>query len=259
MGEVSCVCSETLLTKLANANHVAVLTGAGISAESGVPTFRGENGLWKQFRAEELANFNAFMRNPELVWEWYLYRRRLINEVQPNPAHYTLAEMEAHYDDFSLSTQNVDGLHRRAGSKRVFELHGNITRNKCSSCGRPYEMGKFTKGDPIPCCGCGGYIRPDVVWFGEMLPETEMRRAAKAAQKAEVYFSIGTSAQVYPAALLPIDAKRAGAYVVEINAEPTPISSKVDESIIAKAGEALPDLWKLVMKRMPNSSVCNSR
>lgn len=247
--------SETLMEKLARAKRVAVLTGAGISAESGVPTFRGENGLWEKYRPEELANFNAFMRNPELVWEWYLYRRRLIEEVQPNPAHYTLAEMEAHYDDFVLSTQNVDGLHQKAGSKRIFELHGNITRNKCSSCERPYEMGEFKKGDPIPRCGCGGYIRPDVVWFGEMLPEIVLRRSSDAAKGAEVFFSIGTSAQVYPAALLPTDAKRAGAYVVEINAESTPISNVVDESIIAKAGEALPALWQLVNERFSTQVV----
>ena len=246
MGENSHTFSEKLIKKLVQAEHVAVLTGSGISAESGVPTFRGENGLWKKFRPEELANFDAFIRNPDLVWEWYQYRRKIIEEVQPNPAHYTLASMEEYYKDFVLSTQNVDGLHQKAGNKNIYELHGNILRNKCASCHRPYEMGDFKVDEPIPRCGCGGYIRPDVVWFGEMLPEDVLRRSSMAAQKADVYFSIGTSAQVYPAALLPTDAKRAGAYVVEINIEPTPISHIVDESIFGKAGEALPALWQSV-------------
>lgn len=237
--------SNTLIEKLESVNSVAVLTGAGESAESGVPTFRGKDGLWKKFKPEELANFNAFIKNPDLVWEWYSYRKKLIREVNPNPGHYALVKLERHFTDFSLITQNVDNLHRLAGSKNIYELHGNIMRNRCVDCNRYFkdiEINFEESGNKVPRCLCGGIIRPDVVWFGEALPEKEFSLSIEATLRSEVFFSVGTSAQVHPAASLPIEAKRAGAYVVEINIESTVISHLVDESIAGKSGEVLPKL-----------------
>lgn len=236
--------SQRLIQKLKSAKSVAVLTGAGISAESGVPTFRGENGLWKKFKPEELATFDAFIRNPELVWEWYNYRRKLIMEVKPNPGHYALVELENLFPDFALITQNVDNLHRRAGSKNVIELHGNIERNYCIKCGRRYDDINLALEMKVPKCDCGGLIRPDVVWFGEFLPPDAWEKAEMSASRCEVFFSIGTSGIVYPAASLPQIAKRSGAYTVEINIERTDLSWFMDEVIIGKAGEVLPELVK---------------
>lgn len=241
--------SEQLLDRLIRARHVAVLTGSGISAESGVATFRGEGGIWQKFKAEELANMDAFMRNPQLVWEWYEYRRKIISEVQPNSAHFALVEMEKFYPHFAISTQNVDGLHSRAGSQSVYELHGNILRNRCNRCGKKMTDIQYEQERPLPTCECGGMIRPDVVWFGEMLPEEALEASFKEASNAEVYFSIGTSAVVYPAAMLPVEAKRHGAYVIEINLEKTPLTHQVDESYQAKAGELLPELWATVRQK----------
>ncbi len=239
--------SKELISKLKSAKSVAVLTGAGISAESGVPTFRGENGLWKKYRPEELANFNAFIKNPELVWDWYRYRKNIIQNVQPNAGHHALAELEVHYPDFSLITQNVDNLHQRAGNKNIYELHGNITRNRCVDCNRHFSDDELKCEDvTVPHCSCGGLVRPDVVWFGEMLPERELRMAFEASQRCEMFLTIGTSALVHPAASLPGEAIQAGAFVVEINFEPTVISNHVNESIIGKSGEILPQLLKIL-------------
>ena len=233
--------SDDLLEKLRQATRVAVLTGAGISAESGVPTFRGPDGLWKKFRPEELANFDAFIRNPKLVWEWYQYRRKIISEVKPNPGHLALAELEKLLPDFAVITQNVDGLHQRAGSRKVIELHGNILRNRCIQCRKIIHEIEFKEND-VPRCGCGGLIRPDVVWFGEMLPEEALEQAYTYARTSNVFFSVGTSAVVQPAASLPMEARTYGAYVVEINTESTPLTPWVDEHIGGKAGDVLPKL-----------------
>jgi len=238
--------SERLIKALRQAKTVGVLTGAGISAESGVPTFRGEEGLWKKFRPEELANFDAFMRNPKLVWEWYNYRKKIIDEVEPNAAHYTLARMEQMYENFHLITQNVDNLHRRAGSKRIYELHGNIMRSRCVDCNKIIDEIRFTR-EQLPRCECGGLVRPDVVWFGEMLPQSVLMSSFTVAGQSEVFFSIGTSAVVQPAASLPLEAKNAGAYVVEINIEPTVISNLIDESILGKAAEIMPKLVEKIV------------
>ncbi len=233
--------SEKLISRLLNASRVAVLTGAGISAESGVPTFRGEDGLWRRFRPEELATVDAFLKNPALVWEWYNYRRRIVTEVQPNPGHLALAELEKLVPDFAVITQNVDGLHQRAGSRKVLELHGNILRSRCMRCGKLYTELTFENGE-VPRCECGGLIRPDVVWFGEMLPQDVLEEAYHYARTASVFLSVGTSALVQPAASLPLEARAYGAYVVEINPETTPITHEVDEHISGKAGEILPKL-----------------
>ena len=234
--------SEKLLERLKNAYTVGVLTGAGISAASGVPTFRGEDGLWKKFRPEELANFDAFVRNPELVWEWYNWRRELIKNIRPNLAHYALVDFEQIFPDFEIITQNVDNLHQLAGSQKIIELHGNIMRNKCSRCNRPYT-GDFDPEQKIPHCPeCGGLIRPDVVWFGETLPEEAITRAQDLAMRSEVFFSIGTSATVEPAASLPYIAKGNGAFIVEINTEATPLTPAADAHLSGSADKILPEL-----------------
>ncbi len=231
-----------LIDRLRKAKKVAVLTGAGISAESGVPTFRGNDGLWKKFRAEELATVDAFMDNPALVWEWYLFRRDLMSKVEPNPGHYALVELENLFNDFTLITQNVDGLHRRAGSKNILELHGNITLNKCFDCGKAFEGTVDISLGELPKCACGGKIRPDVVWFGELLPAAAINKAFEASQEAEVFLSIGTSAIVHPAASLPVEAKRHGACLVEINLDPTPLTALADYAYQGKSGEILPQI-----------------
>lgn len=240
--------SVELLEKLANAKNIGVLTGAGISAESGIATFRGHDGLWKKFKPEELASIDAFLKNPELVWEWYEHRRKIIHNVKPNPAHFTLVEMETFYPELTISTQNVDGLHILAGSKNILELHGNILNNRCNNCGKIFKKIGFKKGKPLPQCECGGMIRPDVVWFGETLPAKVLEESFNVAAKSDIYFSIGTSSIVYPAAMLPIEAKQYGAYVIEINLEKTSLSSRVQASFLGKAGEILPELWQAVQE-----------
>jgi len=234
-----------LFEMLDNADHVVALTGAGISAESGIPTFRGESGLWEKFKPEELANFNAFLDNPDRVSEWYAYRREIINEVKPNPGHYALVEMERLFPHVTVITQNVDGLHQQAGSSHVIELHGNIYQNYCIDCGKRYDYGQLKSTNGVPQCDdCSGYIRPDVVWFGEQLPVEAIQEAEQYSASADVLFSVGTSAIVYPAAGLPRTAKAHDAYVVEINPEDTDISTIVDETIREPSGKALPELLK---------------
>ena len=235
--------SNRLLSKMKDAGSVTVFTGAGISAESGVPTFRGEDGIWKKFKPEELANFDAFMRNPELVWEWYRHRKQVIAAIRPNSGHFALVEMERRSKDFAIITQNIDNLHRRAGSQTVYELHGNIERNYCLGCGTYFSDDEILLPDTrsVPrCVACQGLIRPDVVWFGEQLPEDQWSASEHAARHAEVFFSIGTSVVVYPAASLPMIARDSGAYVIEINVERTEISDVVDEVLLGRSGEILP-------------------
>jgi NAD-dependent deacetylase len=234
--------SDRLIDRLKNARRVAVLTGAGVSAESGVPTFRGEEGLWKKFKPEELASMEAFMANPNLVWEWYAERKRIVNEKFPNPGHLALAEMESIFPEFTLITQNVDGFHRRAGSRNVLELHGNILFSRCVRCGAKTDGDPSADGSRIPLCPCGGVMRPDVVWFGEQLPQDALHRAAEAARRCDVFLSVGTSAVVHPAASLPNLARQSGAFVVEINIERTGLSEIADECIAGKSGMVLPAL-----------------
>ena len=233
----------SVLSKLQDAERVTVLTGAGVSAESGVPTFRdAQTGLWAKYRAEDLATPEAFRRNPKLVWEWYAGRRERVGTVQPNPGHYALAEMERRVRDFTLITQNVDGLHQRAGSRRVIELHGNITRTKCFAENAVVERWHDTGEVPPRCPRCGDWLRPDVVWFGEMLPPEALEAAEHASTHCDVFFAIGTSALVYPAAGLPLVARKAGATVVEINPDETPLSGSVTFSLRGKSGVILPEL-----------------
>lgn len=236
-----------------NSKNCAVLTGAGISAESGVPTFRGKEGLWGKFKAEELATMDAFMANPNIVWEWYNWRRELMGKVQPNPGHDSLAQFENIFSDFTLITQNVDGLHKIAGSSKILELHGNIYRNKCSKCSKIVENELEINPDDIPACQfCGGKIRPDVVWFGEMLDENVINSAFTKSERSDIFFSVGTSAIVHPAASLPVAAKRSGATLVEINPEPTPLTSMADFYIQEKSGKFLPKLLAEMSKMNQN-------
>lgn len=239
MGEV--LVSERLINLLSDPGvRVVVSTGAGVSAESGVPTFRSAGGLWKTYRAEDLATPEAFMRHPEVVWEWYEFRRDKIKEVEPNPGHYELARWEKRYSNMILITQNIDGLHQRAGSLQPIELHGNIMMSKCFSCGRPAgELGRHAEGR-IPICACGGLLRPSVIWFGEAMPREALEQAWAAAQTAEVFFSVGTSGMVQPAASLAPVAQESGAYLVEINPEGTEVSYMFDEVIRYPSGVALP-------------------
>ncbi|QYJ14582.1 NAD-dependent protein deacylase Sir2 [Rubrobacter xylanophilus DSM 9941] len=229
-----------LADALRGARAVAALTGSGVSAESGVPTFRdARSGLWERFDPEELATPEAFLRDPKLVWEWYSWRRGLVLRAEPNPAHRALAELERRVLCFTLITQNVDGLHRRAGSGNVIELHGNILRTVCSAERIPREPGG---GSPPRCPHCGAPLRPDVVWFGEALPPGALEEASKAARGCEVFLCVGTSGVVYPAAGLPREAAEAGALLVEINPERTPVTSLADFVLRGRAGEALPAL-----------------
>jgi NAD-dependent deacetylase len=193
---------------------------------------------------------DAFLANPNVVWEWYNWRRQLIGETKPNPGHEALATMEAHFDDFTLITQNVDGLHRAAGSKNLLEVHGNIMANKCVKCGCAAPDDIVIDPDSIPICkSCGGQLRPDVVWFGEMLDQQVITDAMAAAARAEIFFSIGTSAIVHPAAGLPTMAKRAGATLVEINPDETPLTPLADFYFAAKSGEFLPPLVAAFVER----------
>ena len=232
-----------LIRRLGTARRVTVLTGAGVSAESGVPTFRdAQTGLWAKFKPEELATPRAFRRNPRLVWEWYDGRRRRVATVQPKPAHLALAEMEKLFPHFTLITQNVDGLHQRAGSRNVIELHGNITRTKCFDEGTVISSWPDTGEVPPKCPNCGGLLRPDVVWFEEPMPEAQMEQAAEASTHCDVFLSIGTSTVVQPAASLPFEALRSGATVVEINPHPTTFTSDADYALAGAAGIVLPQL-----------------
>ena len=226
--------------KLSAAQSVTVLTGAGISADSGVPTFRGADGLWRNFRAEDLATPEAFARDPRLVWEWYNWRRELIATKRPNPAHEAVAAMEQRFKRFWLITQNVDGLHRDAGSRQLSEIHGNIWMVRCTQCRKMLE----NRAVPITilplCPSCGGLLRPHIVWFGESLAEEDLERSAAALQRSDVCLIVGTSGLVYPAAGFGAIAKQAGAYIVEINLDSTPHSNLADATLQGRARDLVP-------------------
>jgi len=228
--------------RLARARAVTVLTGAGISADSGVPTFRGADGLWRNFRAEDLATPEAFARDPRLVWEWYNWRRELIATKSPNPAHYVLADLERRLERFWLITQNVDGLHRAAGSQQLSEIHGNIWKVRCTRCGRVDENRTVPIAILPSCTACNGLLRPHIVWFGESLATEDLDRSYEALRRCEVLLIIGTSGVVYPAASFAPVAKAAGAFVVEINLDATPNTEVVDVSLQGRAKEVVPEL-----------------
>lgn len=230
---------------LATAEKIAVLTGAGVSAESGVPTFRGSGGLWEGYRAEELATPSAFRRDPDLVWSFYRWRLRLLSGVVPNAAHRALVTLEANVPRFWLLTQNVDGLHAAAGSRAVVELHGSLQRTRCSLCSRRSPMLEIPQEGLPTCWSCGGLLRPDVVWFGEMLPGRAMAAAAEAVGECDLMLVVGTSGVVEPAASFAHQARLRGASVLEVNLEPTPISTVARVSLHGRAAELVPHLVEL--------------
>jgi NAD-dependent deacetylase len=225
------------------AERVVVLTGAGISAESGVPVFRGAGGLWRQFRPEELATPEAFARQPDVVWEWYLWRRARIAAAQPNAGHDTIARWQRERGGVTLLTQNVDGLHARAGSPPPIELHGNLWRVRCAgNCGVVAEDDYAASPRTVLKCGCGAWLRPEVVWFGEQLDSRTLNAAMAAVTAADVVLVVGTSAVVYPVAALPQMARQRRARLVEINVDETPLTADVDAVLRGPAGEVLPAL-----------------
>mgnify|MGYP001168302041 CR=1 FL=1 len=229
-----------LKKQLASAKDIVVLTGAGISADSGVPTFRGQDGLWRNFRAEDLATPEAFERDPRLVWEWYNWRRELIATKSPNPAHHTVVELERRCRNFWLITQNVDGLHRDAGSRKLSEIHGNIWMVRCTLCRHVCENRDVPIQILPKCPDCDGLLRPHIVWFGESLADEDLRRSYAALQSCRLCLIIGTSGLVYPAAGFASVAKESGAFVAEINLDPTPQSALVDVSLQGRARDIAP-------------------
>ncbi|MCF8259973.1 MAG: NAD-dependent deacylase [Melioribacteraceae bacterium] len=238
--------AESLIQQLKNASRIVFFTGAGISAESGISTFRGKDGLWQKLKPEELANFDAFLNNPKIVQEWYQHRRDIIHSTNPNPGHFAIAEFEKIFDEVTVVTQNVDNLHKRAGSSNILELHGNIERNYCIECGNEFIGAEFDYKTVNGKCKCGGLIRPDVVWFGEMLPYEIFSEAEKKAAESDICFVVGTSAVVYPAANIPLRALHNGSVLVEVNIESTDISSLVHHSLLGRSGEILPIILEML-------------
>jgi NAD-dependent deacetylase len=234
--------SPALRKRLGEGAPLVVLTGAGVSAESGLATFRGPEGMWEGRNPMELASPDAFRADPLTVWRFYDWRRRQALKARPNRAHLALAAWERARDDFTLVTQNVDGLHERAGSRNVIRLHGSLWRLRCTVEQREFDDVREELGTLPPKCECGGMLRPGVVWFGESLPVDAIEGADRAARSAALVLVIGTSSMVYPAAALPQVARSAGAFVVEINPEPTPLSPQVDERLAGPAGEVVPVL-----------------
>lgn len=233
---------ENARALLKSAKNIAVLTGAGISAESGIPTFRGAAGLWKQFRPEQLATPEAFSRDPQTVWEWYHWRRKLIAGAKPNAGHLALARLEQRAPKFTLVTQNVDGLHQAAGNKAVLELHGSIWTVRCTQCGHEWIDRDTAEGRQSLYCRCGALARPGVVWFGEGLPPDVWTAAEQAIKTCDLLLVVGTSAVVYPAAGLVPLARSSGAKIIEVNLEASPVSGTVHVQLKGKAGILVPEL-----------------
>ncbi len=245
---------ERVSERLSAFRSVCCLTGAGVSAESGVPTFRGQGGVWQGRRAEDLATPQAFQRDPEGVWEFYNYRREKLLACKPNAGHAAIVALEAVFDDWTLITQNVDGLHRQSGSKNIVELHGNIWTTRCTACCQEFDhFGEKLSRRPT-CDACGGLLRPGVVWFGEMLPPDALTAARDAVNRCQAILVAGTSSVVEPAASMAGWARARGALVVEINLERTPLSEEADECLCGKAGEILPRLASAVAARKADQS-----
>lgn len=235
--------SRALIRSLKSAEHVVALTGAGTSAESGIPTFReAQTGLWEQYEPQELATPEAFQSRPRLVWQWYAWRRELVANTSPNQGHYALVRLQEILPRFTLITQNVDGLHQRAGSRNVIELHGNIGRTKCSVDGELVTTWEEESEFPPRCPRCGGKLRPDVVWFGENLPQDALTAAIRAVRSCNILLSIGTSAVIQPAAGLPLEASRNGAVTAEINPLTTSLTQYMTYYLKGRSGQVLPAL-----------------
>jgi NAD-dependent deacetylase len=234
--------------RVKGSTSVVVLTGAGISQESGVPTFRGADGLWRNFRAEDLATVEAFEKDPVLVWQWYDWRRSLMKPRKPNAAHYALADLEKSIEDFTLVTQNVDGLHKAAGSQHPIEMHGTLWGVRCIECHTSFENREVPIDIPPKCEACGGLLRPAVVWFGEALDQEILYEIYRCLERAQAMLVVGTSGAVQPAASFGLVAKRAGAFVAEVNRSKTPQSPFFDVSLQGKAGELMPQLVEHMTK-----------
>lgn len=229
--------------KLALSRRLAVITGAGVSAESGVPTFRGKDGLWKNHHPQQLATPQAFQKDPELVWDWYHWRRQTVLECSPNPAHYAIAEMESRVEDFTLITQNVDRLHARAGSEKILELHGDLHHARCSQCTATTPL-EGLQG-VVMCEACGGFMRPNVIWFGESLDIRLLEEAYMACGRSDCLIVAGTSNVVQPAASLAYAALGNNGYVLEVNLDSTPLTGSATDTVLGKAGEVLQELVRL--------------
>lgn len=249
-----------LLDQLRGARHIVVFTGAGVSAESGIPTFRdAQTGLWANYSAEDLATPQAFRRDPVTVWKWYEWRRDLMREARPNPAHLAVAQLERLVEHVSVITQNVDGLHRNAGSSDVIELHGNIWDNFCFDCRQaPASQPASACDGPPHCAHCNGLLRPGVVWFGESLPAQAWHRAEEVSETADVFFCIGTSSLVEPAASLPRYAKSCGCSVIQINPEITAHNGFAQHILRGKAGEILPQLLRAAWPEERGDKTCTT-
>jgi len=241
--------NEKVVERLAQAKSLLVLTGAGISAESGIPTFRGADGLWKSYRAEELATLDAFERDPETVWRWYDWRRGIIGKAEPNPGHLAIKELEDMFANFLLITQNVDGLHSRTGIKNMVEIHGNLWRVRCPREGKTSMLMDVPLKSIPPKCDCGAVLRPDVVWFGESIPSHALELSFSVLEQCDTLIVVGTSGVVYPVASFPQTVKGNGGYVVEVNVEPTPISAIADASLYGNSGDILPMLVKWIREK----------
>ncbi len=233
---------------LAGAKDIVALTGAGVSKESGIDTFREKGGLWEKVDVEKMASLPGFLDDPVKVWSWYMDRHDSVTKARPNPGHFALAELEKRSPSFTLVTQNIDGLHQAAGSVNVVELHGSIRRTRCLDEGTVFETWPERGSGLPPKCGCGALLRPDIVWFGESLPEDAIRRSFTKARECDLMLVVGTSAVVQPAGLLPLEARQSGAAVIEINPESTAISSFVNLSIFEPSGTALPRLIEAAFK-----------
>lgn len=241
--------NEKVVDRLAQTKFLLVITGAGISAESGIPTFRGADGLWKNYRAEELATPWAFERDPETVWQWYDWRRGIICNAQPNRGHLAIKELEDLFENFLLITQNVDGLHGRTGIKSMIEIHGNLWRVRCTQEGKTSMLMDVPLKAVPPRCECGAILRPDVVWFGESIPSVALQTSFNILEQCDTLIVVGTSGVVYPVASFPQTVKDNGGYVVEVNVEPTPISSIADASLYGNSGDILPMLVKWLKEK----------
>lgn len=238
--------SQEFKNRIIEAKSAVVLTGAGVSKESGLDTFRDPGGFWSQHNPMDLASQGGFAENPKLVWQWYMFRRNTLTNAKPNPGHFALKEMENLFESFAIFTQNVDRLHHQAGSRKVYELHGNIIESHCNDCGLVY-LDEIDVEKALPVCPvCKGFVRPSVVWFGEQLPEDVLESAVDWTRSADLFFTIGTSAEVYPAAQLPHLAKESGAYVVEINPNPTSFTRFADLSLREPSGIILPQILELI-------------
>lgn len=260
MPEPEIVIPDALIEVLSKAEKVTVLTGAGVSADSGIPTFReAQTGLWERFSPQELATPEAFHSNPKLVWEWYAWRRDLISNSKPNAAHKALVDFEAFFPEFTLITQNVDGLHQMAGNKNVIELHGNITKARCIDEDRVLEVWPVSNEYPLICPKCNGILRPEIVWFGESLPAIPLQKAFIASRNCAVFLSIGTSGIVEPAASLPFEALNLGAVGIEVNLNQTGFSDYAHFSLRYKASDVLPIIVSILKNHHSDSRSSSNR